>query len=400
MSTAVLQQTLEVSSFADKMLKAAVRFCFGVLFGGQLIFAFTVASFYGLTAARGNLAVWNKVLAHGYIPGDGMGNAALFAHIGSAAFIILAGAIQLIPQIRNRAPVFHRWLGRTYIASAFSVSLAGLYLMWVRGTVGDLPQHLGTSLMAVLIMVFAMLALRAAMARDFKTHRRWALRLYLTVSASLFIRAGIFLSLLLNQGASGFDPATFTGPFLTFVSFAQYLLPLAVLEVYLYVQSRPTAARRFAMAGTLFVLTLGMGVGIFGATVGTFLPNLKKAYDTRISIAETLSAVIASDGVDAAAAQYRLLKSSAAGTRYNLDEDELNTLGYQLLKAKKFDAAIRIFQLNIEAYPTSANVYDSLGEAYLKAGDKPQAIANYQKSLQLNPKNSNGARMLEKLTAN
>jgi tetratricopeptide (TPR) repeat protein len=398
MSTAVLNQTLEVSSFADKMLKAAVRFWFIVLLIGQLIFAFTVASFYGLTAMRGNLAAWNKVLAHGYISGDRLGNAALITHIGSAVFIILAGAMQLLPQIRNRFPVFHRCVGRLYIVTAFSVSLAGLYLMWVRGTVGDLPQHLGTSLMAALILVFAVMALRYARARDFKTHRRWALRLYITVSASLFIRAGIFLSLLLNQGAFGFDPATFTGPFLTFLSFAQYLIPLAVLEIYLYVQQRPTAWRRLAMATTLFLLTLGMGAGIFGATVGAFVPNLKKAYDSRVSMAETLSATIRSKGVDAAVAQYHGLKSASVSD-YNFDEDELNALGYQLLKAKRFDAAIRVFQLNIEAYPNSANTYDSLGEAYMNAGDKPQAIANYQKSLQLNPKNANGARMLEKLAA-
>src|SRR5208283_5694655 len=116
---------------------------------------------------------------------------------------------------------------------AFAVSLAGLYLMWVRGTVGDLSQHLGTSLMAVLIMVCAVMALRYAMARDFATHRRWALRLYLVVSSSLFIRAGLFLSLLLFKGPFGFDPVTFSGPFLTFLSFAQYLLPLVILELYL-----------------------------------------------------------------------------------------------------------------------------------------------------------------------
>jgi hypothetical protein len=399
MSTAVLNQTLGVSSLADKMLQAAVRFWFIVILIGQLIFAFTVASFYGLTAIRGNLAAWNKVLAHGYLRGDRLGNVALITHIGSAVFIILAGAIQLLPQIRNRFPVFHRCVGRLYIVTAFSVSLAGLYLMWARGTVGDLPQHLGTSLMAALILVFAVMALRYAMARDFKTHRRWALRLYLTVSASLFIRAGIFLSLLLNRGAFGFDPATFTGPFLTFISFAQYLIPLAVLEIYLYVQEHPSAGRRFAMAIMLFLLTLGMGAGIFGATVGAFLPNIKKAYDSRISVAETLSATIAANGVDAAVAQYHGLKSASV-SGYNFDEDELNALGYQLLKAKKFNAAIRVFQLNIEAYPNSANTYDSLGEAYMNAGDKAQAIAYYQKSLQLNPKNANGARMLEKLTAN
>jgi tetratricopeptide (TPR) repeat protein len=59
--------------------------------------------------------------------------------------------------------------------------------------------------------------------------------------------------------------------------------------------------------------------------------------------------------------------------------------------------AIRIFQLNIESFPQSSNTYDSLGEAYMVHGDKPLAIANYQESLRLNPKNSNGVKMLRKL---
>jgi Flp pilus assembly protein TadD len=74
-------------------------------------------------------------------------------------------------------------------------------------------------------------------------------------------------------------------------------------------------------------------------------------------------------------------------------------LGYQLIRTKQFKEAIRIFQLNVEAYQQSGNVYDSLGEAYMDDGDKPQAIANYHKSLQLNPKNSNAVKMLQKLNA-
>jgi len=396
MSTTVFTRPLELDSVADRALRVATRLWFVVLLIGQLIFAFTVASFYSLTAWRGNLAAWNKILAHGYTAGDPMGNFALILHIGSAVFIILAGLLQLIPRIRNRFPVLHRWLGRLYIGTAFSVSVAGLYLMWVRGTVGDLPQHLGTSLMAALIMIFAGMALRFAMARDFKTHRRWALRLYLTVSASLFIRAGIFFTILVNRGPFFFDAATFTGPFLTFISFAQYLIPLAVLEVYLYVQDHPGAMKRFAMAAALFVLTLVMGAGIAGVTAAAFVPNIKKAFDSRTSSAETLSATIKANGIDAAVAQYHSLKSGAA-PNYNFDEDELNALGYQLLKAHKFNEAIRIFQLNTEAYPNSANTYDSLGEAYMDAGERPKAIANYEKSLQLNPKNANGAQMLKKL---
>jgi len=76
---------------------------------------------------------------------------------------------------------------------------------------------------------------------------------------------------------------------------------------------------------------------------------------------------------------------------------ELNILGYQLIAAKKFKEAIGIFQLNVEAYPKSSNAYDSLGEAYMDIGRKPEAITNYGKSLELNPKNRNAAKMLQKL---
>ena len=383
---------------ADRALKAAAGFWFVVAVLGQLVFAFAVASFYGLSAAHGHWQQWNKSMTHGYTPGHPMGNLAVVIHLSSAVVILLSGAIQLIPQVRRRAPVFHRWNGRIYFVAAFAISIAGLYMLWFRGTVGDLSQHLGQSLDAVLIMLSAAMALRYALARDFKTHRRWALRLFMVVSASLFIRAGLFLSFLLNRGAFGFDAATFSGPFLTFLSFGQYLVPLAVLEIYLRTQDRASAAGRFAMAAGLFVLTVVMGAGIAAATTLAFLPNIKRAYDHRTSIAETLSATIAGSSIDQAAKQYHDLKAAAPAT-YNFDEDELNALGYQLIQANKVKQAIRIFQLNIEAYPRSGNTYDSLGEAYMDDGNKSQAIANYRSSLQLNPRNANAVKMLQKLNA-
>jgi uncharacterized membrane protein len=390
------QKTDSARKLADKTLQAAAAFWFVVCVLGQLVFAFTVASFYGLTAARGHWQQWNKTMSHGYAPDHPMGNLVVSIHLASAVVILLSGAMQLIPQIRRHAPRFHRWNGRVYMLTAFTVSLAGLYMMWFRGTVGDLSQHLGQSLDAVLIMVCAVVALRYALIRDFKAHRRWALRLFMVVSASLFIRAGIFFSFLVNQGPFGFNAATFSGPFLTFMSFGQYLVPLAVLEIYLRTQDRAGAAGRFVMAAGLFVLTVMLGAGIVAVTMAGFLPNIKRAYDGRTSIAETLSATIAASGIDQAAKQYHELKAAPTNT-YNLDEDELNALGYQLIQAHKLPQAIRIFQLNIEAYPRSGNTYDSLAEAYMDEGNKSLAIANYQRSLQLNPKNSNAAKMLQKL---
>jgi cytochrome c-type biogenesis protein CcmH/NrfG len=70
-----------------------------------------------------------------------------------------------------------------------------------------------------------------------------------------------------------------------------------------------------------------------------------------------------------------------------------------LLGKKNFKDAIRVFQLNVEAYPQSGNAYDSLAEAYMDNGDKGLAIANYQKSLQLDPSNSNAVEMLKKLNS-
>ncbi len=72
-------------------------------------------------------------------------------------------------------------------------------------------------------------------------------------------------------------------------------------------------------------------------------------------------------------------------------------LGYRLLGMKKVKEAIEIFKLNVEAYPQSANVYDSLGEAYMINGDKKLAIRNYQRVVKLNPQNNNAVEILKKL---
>jgi tetratricopeptide (TPR) repeat protein len=400
MSTAVLSSTrLELNSLADRSLRAATRFWFAVMVVGQSIFAFAVASFYGLAALRGDSArAWSKSITHGYVPGDTLGNLAVATHLFSAAVIIVAGGLQLIPQIRNRFPIFHRWNGRFYVVTAFAISIAGLYMTWIRGSVGDLSQHVGNSLMAVLIMLCAVMALRYALARDFKTHRRWALRLYLVVSASIFIRAALFLTLALNHGPFGFDPGTFSGPFLTFIVFAQYLVPLAVLEFYLRAKEQGGTAARLAMAGVLFVLTLGMGAGISVVVTADWALKVKTAFDSRISIAKALSMTIASSSVEQAVRQYHELKATQHAV-YNFDEGELDSLGYELLHGGKVKEAIRIFQLNVDAYPQASNPYDSLGEGYMNDGDKAQAVANYRKSLELNPKNRNAVKMLQKLNA-
>jgi hypothetical protein len=260
-------------SVADTALTLSARFWFLVAVLGQWLFVTYVVVFYGGAALRGNFAAWNKVLPHGYVPGATMSNMAVAAHLLLAVVIMVGGPLQLIPQLRSLAPSFHRVNGRLYMLAVVMTSIAGLYMVWSRGR-SSVVQSLGISLDAVLIMTFAILALRYAMAREISTHRRWALRLFMVVNAGWFFRIGLMEWIVLNRGPVGFSPKTFTGPFLNFLSFADYLLPLAILEIYLRTRDRGGVSGRFAMAVALVVLTLGMGVGIFAAATFMWLPRL------------------------------------------------------------------------------------------------------------------------------
>src|SRR5271166_1755209 len=114
------------------------------------------------------------------------------------------------------------------------------------------------------------------------------------------------------------------------------------------------------------------------------------------SAGDVLSLIGAMRGTQAAMQEYQYIKK-ASPPPYELDENALNQLGYELLSSGKTDDAIQVFKLNVEEYPKSANPYDSLGEAYMKAGKKDLAIQNYTKSVELDPKNQNGIDMLKKL---
>jgi len=76
----------------------------------------------------------------------------------------------------------------------------------------------------------------------------------------------------------------------------------------------------------------------------------------------------------------------------------LNKFGYELLQAGEHDLGLEVFKLNAKLFPDIANVYDSLGEAYMNMGNKELAIENYKKVLQIKPQNENAKKMLEKLT--
>ena len=117
------------------------------------------------------------------------------------------------------------------------------------------------------------------------------------------------------------------------------------------------------------------------------------------SVKASLFNTIKSDGIEKGIARYHEMKAESRKTKdYSINEADINDLGYQLLQEDLVKEAIEIFKLNVAEYPKSWNVYDSLGEAYMKNGEKELAIQNYAKSLELNPENENGKIMLKRLS--
>ena len=167
-----------------------------------------------------------------------------------------------MPQIRSRLPALHRWNGRIFLLTVTGLSLSGFYLVWVRGSAPNQLNGFSTTINGVLILTFAALALRTAMARNIAVHRRWALRLYLVSNAQWFLRVGVFGYFILNM-AAGRKPGM-GDPFLMFWTFGCYLVPLAIAEVYLRAKDGGAPPVRLAVAGGLAVITLLMGVGILG----------------------------------------------------------------------------------------------------------------------------------------
>jgi CubicO group peptidase (beta-lactamase class C family) len=115
-------------------------------------------------------------------------------------------------------------------------------------------------------------------------------------------------------------------------------------------------------------------------------------YDSYNSDSFRFAKTAAKQGADVAIQQF---DAALKGT--SISERSINSLGYRLLAQKRSADAIRIFQLNVALHPQSANTYDSLAEAYMNSGNHPLAIQFYEKSLALDPQNSNAVAQLKKL---
>lgn len=278
MKTNVLssEKTTTKTNYNPKLLDFSAKFWFIIATVGQWIFGFYVVSVYHVSTFKGDFEKWNTVLPKGYVAGDWKGNLLVGIHVILAAIMIIGGPLQFIPRIRERFRTFHRWLGRIYVFTAIIVSSVGFIMVWTRGTVGDTFMHITNSVQTFYIIIFAVLAVRFARKRQFAQHRNWTLRLFMVANGVWFFRVGLMAWLVINQAPVGFNPDTFTGPFLWVLSTFAYAVPISLilLEMYFHAQKKQNQAFSNATSATIFLFTIIMAIGIFGATMRMWLPRI------------------------------------------------------------------------------------------------------------------------------
>lgn len=241
-----------------------------------MLFALYIAAFYGGAAAQGEFEAWNAQLINGLIEGDFAGNIALVVHIVLAGVITFCGPLQFVPAIRKRAISFHRWNGRIYITTAFVISVGAAYMIIARGAGGFNTNAILIN--AALIVFCAAMTLRFALTRRIGPHQRWALRTFLLVSGVWFLRIGYAFLGMLFQGHPPGVSDNLDGPTDVVIAFLSVFLPIAVLQFYYMAKDSGDALGKSTMAGALVVAAIATGLGVFGMTLGAWVPRVASTF--------------------------------------------------------------------------------------------------------------------------
>jgi uncharacterized membrane protein len=254
-----------VSITSSGLLKAAAILWFITAAIGQWTFVYYIVGHYYGPTLQGHFEAWNnRDLISGFVAGDVSGNLYFAAHVLLAAIITAAGTLQLVPHLRSRALGFHRWNGRIYLITAMLGTLSGLWMVWVRGTYLTLTGAISGTILSVLILIFGALTFYYARQGRINIHRQWALRTFLVVNGVWFQRIGYMSWIILNQGPVGIG-RHMDGPFDLILGFAEYVIPLGILELYFFSQSQPRPWVKMVMSLGLTLAAVIMAVGIYGA---------------------------------------------------------------------------------------------------------------------------------------
>ncbi|MDK2595789.1 DUF2306 domain-containing protein [Pseudoalteromonas obscura] len=259
---------------AENTLNGATKSWMAVALAGQWAFAIYILSLYALPLAMGSIEKAGAISpAQGLNSNINFQSAMFFAHVLPAALLALSGLFQLLPNVRKRYPRFHRYNGRVFFLLGLSGALTGLYLTWGAGhRLSDIGS-LGITLNGVLIPITIYFAWRYAIKKRFDAHQRMAVHSFLLVNGVWTFRLYLMGWYLINQGMNG-NTLTLDGPVDIFLSFACYLLPMAMYELILWGKRHRHVSVRWCVAGVACFGVLITLIGLTAAGMMMWYPSI------------------------------------------------------------------------------------------------------------------------------
>lgn len=142
---------------------------------------------------------------------------------------------------------------------------------------------------------------------------------------------------------------------------------------------------------------LGIASELLQRTFGTSFPAIEWINYTKYDSPERKLVKAALDGHFDPMLQQYMHRDGKHQDTLLIKEQGMNRLGYSLMNLKLMAPAKKVFQLNMEAYPGSSNVYDSYAEACLRNGEHALAAKYYQKTAELDPDNQIAKTIVQRL---
>ncbi|MFK7869751.1 MAG: DUF2306 domain-containing protein [Roseobacter sp.] len=191
---------------------------------------FLMAAPFAIYALRSGLDGFSGVTqqARFLVPDAPLCNWLIFGHMVLGGWITLQVPFQLWAWPRRKWPAVHRASGYVLLCASLLTGVFGLGYILGRGTIGGPAMNLGFAVYGVFMIGAAVMTLRAARARRFAGHRRWALRLFVLAMGSWLYRVHYGIWYAATGGAASND--AFTGTFDLVQNFAFYLPYLLLLE--------------------------------------------------------------------------------------------------------------------------------------------------------------------------
>lgn len=248
-----IAQPMSPPQWTASALRWASIVLVGVVWISSAIFGAYIIAYYGGAIPADTLTDWNATLPRLYEAETPGASAGIGMHFFAGAVLLLFGPIQLIWQVRAKAPAVHRWIGRIYALAAFLAGVGGLTFIAIKGTVGGMPMTVGFAMYGGLMVLAAVQTVRHAMARNIDVHRAWAIRLFALAIGSWLYRMGYGFWFLF-AGKTGHTDE-FSGWFDYIMDFAFFIPPLIVAEM--FIRSRRGQASTVGRVATTTALAGG-----------------------------------------------------------------------------------------------------------------------------------------------